>query len=189
MTSPAPTSENNAASGPFQFGLRALFLATACLSALFAVMTFIGPMWSTVLIWFLLLASLHVVANAWGTRGWRRDGESADDESELPGELYRLAGSRPHGVAPPTRLQESTRLGWTMLAATSAGATLAGGLGAGGLACLASDKVGWIALVVGGISAAVVGGFFGFLASSFLEVAGRAWREAVRGEEAVKREE
>jgi len=63
MTIPAPTPEDgNTAPGPFQFGLRSLFIATACFGALFAIMSLIGAMWSAILIWFLILALLHVVA-------------------------------------------------------------------------------------------------------------------------------
>ena len=176
-----PTPENDDPAGrPFQFGLRALFVATACLGALFAAMNVVGPVWSTILVWFLILASLHVVANAWGSRGWRRG-----DETELDEVVATGLHVHPPAVAPATHLRETTRLGWKMFVATTAGAALAGTLGAGCLACLDPDQVGYVAIAVGGVSAAVVGGFFGFLASSFLEVAGQAWREAVHGRPAA----
>lgn len=178
MKSLAHTPEDaKAAPRPFQFGLRTLFVATACFSALFAVMSFIGAVWSTILVWFLLLVLLHVVGNAWGSHRWRRDGQDASEMTE-EGPPWR---SGPPAEAPATRLRESTRLGWTMLAVTISGALLGGGLGAGSLACLGSAKIGYVAIAVGGISSAILGGFFGFLASSFVEVAGQAWREAVNG--------
>ncbi len=178
MTSLVPTPEDSkAAPRPFQFGLRALFFATACFSALFAVMSFIGAVWSAILVWFLLLVLLHVAANAWGSHRWRRDGQDAFEAmEEVP--PWR---SGPPAEAPATRLRESTRLGWTMFVVTISGAVLGGALGAGSLACLGSAKVGYVAIVVGGISSAILGGFFGFLTSSFVEVAGQAWREAVSG--------
>lgn len=176
---------------PFQFGLKALFVATACLGALFATMNLLGPAWSTILLWFLGLVLVHVAANAWGTRGWQRGGEQSvcdnspfQERQELD-EDAALRAARPLAFVPATRLRDSTRLSWKMLAATSSGAVLAGALACGCLICLTSAKIGYVAIAVGGLSAAVVGGFFGFLASSFLEVAGLAWREAVHGRPAL----
>jgi hypothetical protein len=179
MTAPLPTPKDHEAPGPFQFGLRTLFYATAFFGALFAVMSVVGAVWSTILVWFLILALGHVIGNAWGSQRWRRH-DPAEVERDLGAEPGLVCGSAPP-AAPATRLRESTRLGWRMAAATIAGAVLAGGLGAGSLACLGSEKVGSIAIVVGAVSSAVLGGLFGFLASSFLEVAGLAWREAASG--------
>ena len=52
----------------FQFGMRAMLLWVAALAALFAVLGKVEPVWQVVIVWFVVLAAAHVVANAWGSR-------------------------------------------------------------------------------------------------------------------------
>jgi hypothetical protein len=68
-----------------------------------------------------------------------------------------------------------------MLLATTIGAILGGTLGSVALVLLSLDQAGYTGVIVGTISAAAVGGFLGFLTSSFAEIALRAWREAISG--------
>lgn len=173
------TPENPpAARRPLQFGLRGMFLAMACLSALFATMGIVGPMWSTVLVWFLVLALAHVVANRWGSQGW--DFDNSPPAISGPADLAPpLAAPAPPADAPTTQLGEAGKLGWTMSIATVGGGLLGAAAGTGFLVCLGIDRVGYAGVTVGGASAAVVGGFLGFLASSFVSVARGAWQEAV----------
>lgn len=173
---------------PFQFGLRAMFAGVALLSVLFTIMGIVGPVWSTFLVWFLLLAAAHVSGNVWGTRKTLRRIDHVSRHLDLcgppcaeteavdrPAACARLSGSN-RG----TRLRESTRLGWPMIVTTAIGTMVGGALGATllGLSLGASSYTG---VVLGSLSSAVVGGFLGFLASSFLAVALNAWQEAVRG--------
>ena len=163
---------------PFQFGLRAMFLAMACLSALFATISVVGPMWSTILVWFLVLAAAHVVGNRWGSQGWTIG--AADEEAELDGRPL-AAATIPPAETPATRLREATKLGRLMPLAASGGATAGGSIGVAFLVWLGFEQVGYAGIAVGGASAAVVGALLGFLASSFVSVARGAWQEAVEG--------
>ncbi|HET6882307.1 MAG TPA: hypothetical protein VFI31_19235 [Pirellulales bacterium] len=163
--------------GPVQFGLRTLFLLVAALCGLFAVMHFIGFVWSTILVWVLLLIIAHVTANFWGTRVAPRACKHPADETEAPGKV----GPRVSVARGAVRLSESLRPGWPMFVATSLGAITGGSLGGTALALLSLDRAGYAGVVVGTVSAAAVGGFLGFLTSSFAEIALRAWKEAVAG--------
>ena len=172
---------------PLQFGLRGLFVAMACLSALFATMGVVGPMWSTILVWFLVLALAHATANRWGSQGWNL-GDAAPPAELNDGATLRAAPTPPDDV-PATQLGEAAKLGWTMSIAAGGAALLGGAVGTAFLVCLGIDRIGYAGIAVGGASAAVVGGFLGFLASSFVSVARGAWQEAVAGASGRKRVE
>lgn len=158
--------------------MRALLLAMACLSVLFTVMSLVGPMWSTILVWFLVLAAAHVVGNCWGSRSWGADESTLGDDaqSSVSG---RLAAHGPLPDMSATQLCETTKLGWIMPLAAGGGAALGGAIGVGFLLWLGFEQVGYAGITVGGCSAAVVGGLAGFLASSFVSVARGAWQEAI----------
>ena len=164
---------------PFQFGLRSMFAGVAVLSVLFAVMGALGMVWSVILVWFLLLVVAHVTANAWGTRAGRRGARS--QPVDVPDE--RLVPLRHPGhltFEGAARLRETKRPGWPMFVVTAAGALSGGALASTALMLLSLERAGYAGVVVGAISAAAVGGFLGFLASSFLDVAGHAWQEAAQ---------
>ena len=80
--------------------------------------------------------------------------------------------------APPRAACESERR-WAdlIMARTARGAIVGGSLGS--LAYAYWTDAGAVALVVGSISAAILGGFFGFAASSFLTMILSAWRQAL----------
>ncbi|HEX7450066.1 MAG TPA: hypothetical protein VF306_21075 [Pirellulales bacterium] len=170
---------------PFQFGLRTLFAAVALLSVLFAVMDAVGMVWSVVLVWFLLLAVAHVTANAWGTNTGRRLVPMSADDAE-PSQSS-LEPHRIVSLGDAARLRQTTRLGWPLIVLTAIGACAGGGLASAALMWLSASRVGYAGVVVGTLSAATVGGFLAFLASSFIEVAGRAWHEAAHGAAPPKR--
>jgi hypothetical protein len=65
-----------------------------------------------------------------------------------------------------------------MFIASTAGAILAGSGATLVLSRLQLDEAGYSGVVVGGLSAAVIGGLIGFLASSFLAVFLAAWGQA-----------
>jgi tetrahydromethanopterin S-methyltransferase subunit C len=82
------------------------------------------------------------------------------------------------------RLRERTPLG-RVIHITSGGAAVVGAV-LGGLALAVwtdASLVGWL---VGTISSAVLGAFFGFLLASFLEMTIRAWWQASEGQEGEK---
>ena len=167
------------AASQFQFRLRTMLGLVAALCGLFAIMQFIGAVWSAILVWFLLLVIAHVTANFWGTRVAPRVGHQHLDESEPEARVALPA--RPTGAPAAVRLSESLRPGWPMLVATTVGAVVGGTLGSVALVLLSLDRAGYAGVVVGSVSAAAVGGFLGFLTSSFAEIALRAWKEAVSG--------
>lgn len=171
---------------PFQFGLRAMFVGTALVSVLFAIMGVVGPVGSTFLVWFLLLVAAHVSGAVWGTRKALRRIENDEHDRAAPGwgstEVATISGLSADGARLPgscrgTRLRESTRLGWPMIVTTTIGVVGGGSLGAT-LLWLSLGGADYTGVVLGSLSSAVVGGFLGFLTSSFFAVALNAWREA-----------
>lgn len=165
-----------ALSSPLQFRLRTMFVLVAATGGLLAVMQLIGAVWSSILVWFLLLVAVHVTANVWGTRVAPR---AAQAPSEVAEPAFARQPHWPSPVAGGVQLRESCRPGWPMLIATGAGALVGGGLGSAALILLSLESAGYFGVILGSFSAAAVGGFLGFLASSFAEIALRAWKEAL----------
>jgi hypothetical protein len=158
-----------------QFSLRTLLLLMAAASVLFAVMAAVGARWSAVLVWFLVLISLHVVGNFWGSKVGRKGARLSH-----PGDPPPLTPARP-AYAPSTRLRRHAGLATTTLGVTGSGSVIGGLVGGGLLWSAPPGATGLLGFTVGTGSAAVVGGFLGFLASSFLDVTLRAFSEASRG--------
>jgi hypothetical protein len=159
-----------------------MLAVTGC-CILFALMKVIGPMASAGLCIFILLAILHVAGNAIGSA--LRDEstrESADERMrvERPPEHKKTPAIARHlqTATLPGRLRERAPLGRLIIVLTALGAIAGGSLGS--LAYAYWTDAGTVALVVGSISAAVLGGFFGFAASSFLTMVLGAWRQALR---------
>jgi hypothetical protein len=170
---------------PFQFGLRAMFIGVAVVSVVFAVMGAVGPAGSAFLAWFLLLLTAHVMGNAWGSK---KTHQRVEDDGDLCGALAQLQGTAGSdrmssdlahrlNAGRGTRLRESKHLGWPMIASAAGGVIIGGALGAT-LLSLSLGPAGLTGVIVGSLSSAVVGGFLGFLTSSFLGVALNAWQEA-----------
>ncbi|HEV3005744.1 MAG TPA: hypothetical protein VGX78_14855 [Pirellulales bacterium] len=184
---PVSTNDERQAVGrPFQFGLRTLLLWVAALAALFAVLGKVGPVWQVVIVWLLVLAAVHVLANAWGSRAGaaRHMPDPASDDKR--GEAKSVAPCPPR-FAPATRLCETARLGRTPLTVALVGVLVGGSLGTLVFALVSWERSGYGGVIVAGISSAVVGGFLGFLSSSFLQTAVQALREAATGGPAVRR--
>jgi hypothetical protein len=68
-----------------------------------------------------------------------------------------------------------------MFVVTGMGSLIGGLIGGLALALLSFERAGYTGIIVGTISAAMVGGFLGFLTSTFAEIALRAWKEALGG--------
>lgn len=170
---PAPRS-NPQLAPPLQFRLRTLLAAMAIVGVMLAVAVRLEATWSLVLFWSLVLVAAHVVGNAFGTKQRRRT-HSADDaasEQTPPAAIV---------FAPATPLRASTSLARSMLIATSAGAVLGAVLGMSWLLWAYFAELGTLGVAVGACSGALLGGLAGFLASSFIGIAGRAFRHAARG--------
>jgi hypothetical protein len=126
------------------------------------------------LCFFLVLVVLHAAGNALGTS--LREG--ANRELAADEKFPQPAAPAPELVAnSPSRLREQTPLGSLVFVLTGLGAALGGSLGS--LAYAYWTDANAAGLIVGSISAAILGGFFGFLASSFSKIIFRAWRQAL----------
>ncbi len=123
----------------------------------------------------VLVASvaMHVAGNALGTRMR----EATDrDLARVP--TGRTAADIPR--TPPSRLEQRASLGRLVPVSAGIGAACGGIAGTAALATLtASSPAG---AVLGGVSSAVIGGLFGFLAASFIEIVRTSLREAVAAE-------
>ena len=168
---------------PFQFRLRTMLWLVVAASGLFAVMQavmqFFGAVWLAILLWFLVLVVAHVTANFWGTRIAPGASQQNLDEEGPNNRLSQLGHG--HAAVGAVRLSESTRPGWPMFVFTAVGALMGGVLGGASLSLLSFERAGYTGVIVGTVSAAIVGGFLGFLTSTFAEIALRAWNEAVHG--------
>lgn len=160
-----------------RFSLRSLLLGVGLLSALFAVMSALGAVYSVLLVWVVLLVAAHVVGNAWGTRLREGRVETNADSPGLPVRTATAAMAR-SARAPTTRLGGRIGIDRYMVVATCAGAVSGAVLGTLVFSRIYGHTAGLSAILFGAFSAAVLGGFLGFLVSSFLGVALQALREA-----------
>lgn len=125
----------------------------------------------------LASAAAHVAGNALGTK--MRDATDRD--------LARGMGLRawPTAVptADPTHLERSSSLGRLVPVSASIGAVCGAVLGAAAL--VAWTDCSWAGAAIGGLSSAVIGGLFGFLGASFVEILRTSLREAIAAERAA----
>lgn len=187
---PGPPSLGEGLHRPPQFRLRTLLLIVTLLACLAAGMASLGPAGAAVLAWVALLIAAHVFGNAWGTRARQasdrqRAMETATGRAAEPATAPASAVPRP--AVGSTRLGARHRLGWPMPVLTAVGAVTLGAAGSVALALTPHEKMSWLAVAVGGVSSAVVGGFLGYLCGSFLATSTRAWNEAARHAAAPRR--
>lgn len=166
------------ANKPWQFSLRQLLGWLAGLSALFAVLAAVGGALAAIIVWILVLAAVHVAANAWGTRTWQPGAMRDEPAAHCPPRRYDAAHLA--HAAPQSRISGEIRVNWTMIGCTVCGALV--GLAVGGYVLLLAyghtGKYG--AIGFGATAATVLGAFLGFLSSSFLDVTLRTLWEATR---------
>lgn len=163
---------------PPKFSLRGLWLIMTVLCCLFALMAAIGLFWSAVLLLVLCLVMAHVLGNSMGTRLREHANRQVEHDRALgrrePPDVIRL------NVDAPRQLTQRIRLKRITLVMTVGGAVVGAEFGGAGLAAIHPQApIGAVALGV--VSSAVLGGFAGFLASSFLSVVRQALNEAHRG--------
>jgi tetrahydromethanopterin S-methyltransferase subunit C len=124
----------------------------------------------------VVIASLaaHVAGNALGTKMR----EATDLElSRRPASWIRAT---PVPASRPTHLERSSSLGRLVPVSAAIGA-VCGGL-VGTFALVTFTACSWAGAVIGGISSAVIGGLFGFLGASFVEILRTSLREAIAAE-------
>ena len=164
------TDFNRRTGGAFRFRLRTMLLAVTLCGVACAVMQAVGPAWSAILGFGLLLVAMHVLGNAIGTR--LRDDATADaacDTDERP--------RHPASFRRPVRSKELARrapLGRWIVLVTAIGVAGGGTLGE----IFLFGNSARTAVAVGTISSAVIGGFAAFLTSSFLCVGASALWQA-----------
>lgn len=152
-----------------QFTVRGLLLATGLIACVLGLYEILGPTPATICLWFLALVAAHVAGNYRGTR--QRGQAVAEAASGRPS-----AGPAPR-LRAPQRLQQRQALGWLAPGLSLLGALVASASTAVGLGLLSGFALPWPGVALAAGSAAVLGGFFGFLLSSFLLVSFRALRE------------
>lgn len=166
-----------------QFSLRALLLFVGMFCVLLALAKLIGGYATLVLVLFLLTVIAHVAGNAIGMQLRQHDGRHATNEHERaamgviePDQLGE------HHFAPATQLSRTQRLGWIVFGCVIFGVCFGGVVGAWLLHWAIAEKSTWANMSVGVIAFGVLGGFFGFLISSFVKVLFDANSEAIRAE-------
>lgn len=167
--------------GPPQFSMRGLLLVVAAFCLLFALLGWVGATWSIALVTLLVLLVGHVLGNALGTR--LRDASTVslratrDAGASAPSTLRsEPIATRP---APTSHLHATTRLGRHVHLLVLVGVAAGGSAGMLVLAAVYWPDITWAALALGGLSAAVLGGWATLLGSAFWSSTRRAWREAV----------
>jgi len=128
----------------------------------------------------VLLASigLHVAGNFVGTR--------LRDQTDGAIRRRRSRGDRalepvPVPTAVPSRLERRESLGRTVPVSATVGAICGGAMGT--TALVMATRASPAGAVFGGVSSAVIGALFGFLAAGFVEVVRTGLREAIEAEE------
>lgn len=123
----------------------------------------------------LASVAMHVAGNAIGTR--MREASDRDRGGRGAADWHALPALP---VMPPTRLERREPLGHLVPVSVGVGATI-GGM-AGTLALVLLTKSSPAGAVLGGASSAVIGGLFGFLAASFVEILRTSLRDAIAAE-------
>ena len=161
-----------------QFSIRTLLLSVAAVGVLCAVGKLIGAEWMSLTLWVLLLGVAHVAGAIVGHR--RRAVDSANFDPPDPAHLSRGAPLPELTAARPSELTHQQPLARWVRHFTIGGSLLGACGGLVGMWLLGAASIN--GLVLGTLSAAVLGAFFSFLASSFLAIAANAFEEARRNE-------
>jgi hypothetical protein len=151
----------------------------AALGLLFAAMTAAGAIGALLLLLLVLSIMAHVAGNVIGTR--LRTIGSTPDPAEKGVQRRPPRVVFQHEYAPATALCRRTAMSRMMIGATITGAVICGACGGAVLIWLTWGEVNLPTALVAVGSSTVLGGFLGFMTSSFTQIAGGAWREAGRG--------
>ena len=125
----------------------------------------------------LASAAAHVAGNALGTK--MRDATDRDLAQGMGLRAWPTAVP----AADPTHLERSGSLGRLVPVSASIGAVCGAALGTAAL--VAWTSCSWAGAAIGGLSSAVIGGLFGFLGASFVEILRTSLREAIAAERAA----
>ena len=148
------------------------WLATA-LAVAFSAINWLGLAgWLATLIIFGSLA-MHIAGNAIGTR--MREATDRDLSRTQKGTSVIDVP-----VQCPSHLERHSRTGWLLPISVSIGGLIGGASGAIALSLMTSSS--FAGTLLGGLSSAVLGGIFGFLIASFVDILRTSVRESLDAE-------
>jgi hypothetical protein len=170
----------------FRFRLRQLLLAFVAISAVFAAIALSHGMAGPAILLGIVVIFMHVFATSLGTklRDQSDDQHAFEAVNQMPA---RAIGSAPERSARLLAIRSQARSPWHARGATALpwlralviGAFAAGALtGSSYLAATVGYRTSPAGIVVGGISVAVLFGWFAFLFGSFYGVFRHGFREA-----------
>ena len=171
---------------PPQFRLSTMLAGVAVVCILLAAMKWVGPLAGFGLLFLALSIVAHVAGNAIGTR-LRENGSRP-----LPGESggaiprsKRYARPAAGDYAPATRLAARHPLGWLIVLTTGLAVLLGALAGGAFLAWFNWERTSLVSISVGALASGALGGFGGFLVSSFLRELLRANAQAAAAAKSV----
>lgn len=161
-----------------QFGTRSLLIVTAMASLLFALANWLGPVPAITIGLVLLLVAAHVAGNSLGKRIFRSSSQTATPAVDPGGRVTREADLKRLQEQNQASAEELRRagIGWPSLAVTVLVAALAAGVTVSVLWRGRWTPTTGNTIVICAVSAAVLGGFLGFMLSSFAETFFAYWR-------------
>ncbi len=153
--------------------LHTFFWVATALAVAFSAINWLGLAgWLATLVIFGCLA-MHIAGNAIGTRM-----QEATDR-----DLFRTRQQSPRAdvpMSPPSHLERHSKTGWLLPISVGIGGLIGGISGATALMLLASSS--FAGALLGGLSSAVLGGIFGFLIASFVDILRTSVRESLNAE-------
>lgn len=152
-----------------RFSLRAVFIALSVLCAGLALATTLHTVWLILLLWVSLMILAHVGGNLSGSSVLRGDRTMDEGPAFISPRVI---------AAPSTHLREKATFGRKMIIFTATSAAIGGLIALAYLIFGVKSRPPALGLLVGGVSAAVIGGQVGFLAGSFVNVFRTAFRQA-----------
>ena len=161
-----------------QFGTRSLLVFTAVASLLFALANWLGAVVAITIGLAVLLVGAHVVGNRLGKRIFHPSIRTAEVDNQAPVQSppdAALRRCREQQLASAQQLRQAG-IGWPRVAVTVLGSLLAAGA-----TIIVLWRGRWTpttgnTIVICAVSAAVLGGFLGFMLSSFAETFFAYWR-------------
>ena len=162
---------------PPRFSLATLFVVVGVLGVLFAAMSYLSSYATLLLILFILTVAAHVAGNAIGTQLRENGNRRTITNHDTPREKRRPIAAT--DFAPTSQLHHRSALGKPIVITTAVGSAAGAVLGGYGLTTLMEHPT-LLAILLGVVASAVLGGIWTFAASGFLQVASSALRQAAR---------
>ncbi|HUG70114.1 MAG TPA: hypothetical protein VMM76_20360 [Pirellulaceae bacterium] len=164
---------------PPRFSLAMLFVAVGLCGVLFATTSYLGFYAMLLLVLFMLTVAAHVAGNAIGTQLRENGSRPPAANDGIPQPPRRPIAVSSTDFAPASQLHHRSALGKPIFITTATGCVLGAMLGGYGLTML-MERPTLQAIALGAVASAVLGGIWTFAASSFLQVASSALRQATR---------